>query len=72
MKREMTIDQAMKYRVPFGEHKGKLLIDVAQDNIPLIEWIHANLNGKVAEAARIILEDIKWRRKVGWSPRRSR
>lgn len=70
--RQMTIDQALKYRVPFGDHKGRLMIDVAQDDYPLIEWIAVRMTGNLAEAANLIIEDIKWRRKVGWSQRKRR
>jgi len=70
--RLMTIDKAVSYTMPFGKYKGMLLLDISQNDVPYIEWVAANVDGKLGEAAKLITEDIKWRRKVGWSPRRTR
>lgn len=39
---EMTKEQAEKYTINFGKHKGKLLIDLIKEENPYIDWLLAN------------------------------
>lgn len=39
---EMTKEQAEKYVINFGKHKGKLLIDLIKDEDPYIDWLLGN------------------------------
>lgn len=39
---EMTKEQAEKYTINFGKHKGKLLADLIKDSDPYIDWLLAN------------------------------
>lgn len=38
----MTKEEAEKYVINFGKHKGKLLIDLIKDENPYIDWLLAN------------------------------
>lgn len=60
----------MDFRMPFGKHKGKRLAIIAQDHLPYVEWVAANVSGDIAEAAKVLIKDIEWRRRVGFAPRR--
>lgn len=39
---EMTKEDAEKYIINFGKHKGKLLIDLIKDEDPYIDWLLGN------------------------------
>lgn len=39
---EMTKEEAEKYVINFGKHKGKLLIDLIKDEDPYIDWLLGN------------------------------
>ena len=39
---EMTKEQAEKYTINFGKHKGKLLIELAKEHDPYIDWLLNN------------------------------
>ena len=39
---EMTKEQAGKYTINFGKHKGKLLADLIKDSDPYIDWLLNN------------------------------
>lgn len=43
---EMTKEEAEKYIVPFGKHKGKLLLDLVKDENPYIDWLLNNSNNQ--------------------------
>ena len=43
---EMTKEQAEKYVIDFGKHKGQLLNDLVKDNDPYIDWILNNSNNQ--------------------------
>lgn len=40
--KEMTKEDAEKYVINFGKHKGKLLIDLIKDEDPYIDWLLGN------------------------------
>ena len=39
---EMTEETAKKYEIPFGKHKGELLVDLIEDEDPYIDWLVNN------------------------------
>lgn len=43
---EMTKEQAEKYTINFGKHKGKLLIDLIKEENPYIDWLLNNSNNQ--------------------------
>lgn len=43
---EMTKEEAERYIVPFGKHKGKLLLDLVKDENPYIDWLLNNSNNQ--------------------------
>lgn len=43
---EMTKEQAEKYIINFGKHKGKLLIDLIKKENPYIDWLLNNSNNQ--------------------------
>ena len=43
---EMTKEQAEKYIINFGKHKGKLLIDLIKEENPYIDWLLNNSNNQ--------------------------
>ena len=43
---EMTKEQAEKYIINFGKHKGKLLIDLVKEENPYIDWLLNNSNNQ--------------------------
>lgn len=43
---EMTKEQAEKYTINFGKHKGKLLIDLVKEENPYIDWLLNNSNNQ--------------------------
>lgn len=44
--KEMTKEQAEKYTINFGKHKGKLLIDLIKEENPYIDWLLNNSNNQ--------------------------
>lgn len=43
---EMTKEQAEKYTINFGKHKGKLLLDLVKEENPYIDWLINNSNNQ--------------------------
>lgn len=43
---EMTKEQAEKYTINFGKHKGKLLLDLVKEENPYIDWLLNNSNNQ--------------------------
>lgn len=44
--KEMTKEEAEKYTINFGKHKGKLLIDLIKEENPYIDWLLNNSNNQ--------------------------
>lgn len=44
--KEMTKEEAEKYIINFGKHKGKLLIDLIKEENPYIDWLLNNSNNQ--------------------------
>lgn len=44
--KEMTKEDAEKYTINFGKHKGKLLIDLIKEENPYIDWLLNNSNNQ--------------------------
>lgn len=43
---EMTKEQAEKYTINFGKHKGKLLLELVKEENPYIDWLLNNSNNQ--------------------------
>lgn len=43
---EMTKEQAEKYTINFGKHKGKLLMELVKEENPYIDWLLNNSNNQ--------------------------
>lgn len=43
---EMTKEQAEKYTINFGKHKGKLLLELVKEENPYIDWLLGNSNNQ--------------------------
>lgn len=43
---EMTKEEAEKYTINFGKHKGKLLLDLVKEENPYIDWLLNNSNNQ--------------------------
>ena len=43
---EMTREQAEKYTINFGKHKGKLLLELVKEENPYIDWLLNNSNNQ--------------------------
>lgn len=52
--KEITLERALEFVLPFGKHKGKKLSEIDDDEY--LHWLHEqSSNKKISELARLIL-----------------
>jgi uncharacterized protein (DUF3820 family) len=67
----MTIDEALRFNMPFGKFKGWNLLRIREEETWYWQWLESNAKGRLKEAIETIKKDEEWRKKVGFSLRRT-
>lgn len=56
--KEITIEEAKKYKITFGQYKGMSLEEIKEDDEEYIDWLSKNANEKkIKEMSKMLLND---------------
>jgi uncharacterized protein (DUF3820 family) len=68
----LTVDEVIRYRMPFGKYKGELIVEVFEKDRNYFDFMLDKVKGKTQEAMQLIIKDHEWRKRMGYSPRRTK